>query len=291
VWIVIRDDAAANAAFQAKQIDWVGDNVSTTMAQTIRQANPQATMHEYRQPQPIHLYINTRKPPLDDLRVRQAISLGLDRDEFVKVFTDGRGGWALAGAFPDTFSQDEIRQMLRYDPTEAKRLLAEAGYANGLEIEYMYAAVQFGQQHVQEMELLQSQLKKVGINLQPKPLEYADLANRRRRGDYAMNHTAKAIEADVDSYLFTYHPSNRSNYSGSDDPVLNPLLEQQRREPDLAKRREIIRQAVRYINVDQVYGLTLYVPVDYEFTQSHIKGFGPNFLNPGWALTDVWVDK
>jgi peptide/nickel transport system substrate-binding protein len=291
VWVVIRDDAAAMAAFQSKQIDWFGDNVPVNVAENVTRANPQATVFEYRQPQPIHLYINTRKPPLDDVRVRKAISLAIDHDEFIKTFTGGRGGLALAGAFPDTFTQEEIRQILPYDPNEARRLLAEAGHSNGVEFEYMFAAAQFGQQHIQEMELLQSQLKKVGINLQPKGFEYADLSNRRRRGDFFMNHTAKAIEADVDSYLFTYHPSNRSNYAGSDDPKLNPLLEAQRREPDPAKRREIVRQAVRYINEEMVYGLTLYAPVDYEFVQPYVKGFAPNFLNPGWNFTNTWVDK
>ena len=171
-------------------------------------------MIEYVRVAPIHLYMNTRKAPLDNVCVRKAISLAIDRDEFVKVFTAGKGSWALAGAFPDTFSQEEIHQILRYDPTEARKLLADAGFPNGVEIEYMYTPKSLGEQHVQEMELLQSQLKKVGINLNAKPFEYADLSNRRRAGDYTMNHTAKAIEGDVDSYLWTWHPTSRSNYAG-----------------------------------------------------------------------------
>ncbi len=211
-WLVIRDDAAANAAFQAKQLDWQGDNMTVTDAEGFQKANPQATMHDFVRVAPIHLYMNTRKAPLDNLNVRKAISLAIDRDEFVKVFSGGKGGWALAGAFPDTYSKDEIHQMLRYDPAEARKMLADAGFPNGVEIEYMYTPKSLGEQHVQEMELLQSQVKKVGINLNVKPFEYADLSNRRRAGDYTMNHTAKAIEGDVDSYLWTWHPTSRSNY-------------------------------------------------------------------------------
>lgn len=291
VWLVVRDDAAAMAAFQAKQLDWVGENMTTNDSEVVRRANPQAEMFEYVRVAPIHLYMNTRKQPLDDVRVRKAISFGIDRDEFVKVFTGGKGGWALAGAFPDTFSQEEIRQILRYDPAESRRLLADAGFPNGVEIEYMYTPKSLGEQHVQEMELLQAQLKKVGINLNAKPFEYADLSNRRRAGDYFMSHTAKAIEGDVDSYLWTWHPTSRSNYAGVNDPALNALLEGQRRESDAAKRREIARQAVRTINVDQVYGLTLYAGVDYQFVQPWVKNFAPNFLFPGWPVVDSWIER
>jgi peptide/nickel transport system substrate-binding protein len=290
-WLVIRDDAAANAAFQAKQLDWQGDNMTTTDAESFRKANPQAEMIEYVRVAPIHLYMNTRKAPLDDVRVRKAISLGIDRDEFVKVFTAGKGGWALAGAFPDTFSKEEIHQMLRYDPAESKKILADAGFPNGIEIEYMYTPKSLGEQHVQEMELLQSQLKKVGINLNVKPFEYADLSNRRRAGDFTMNHTAKAIEGDVDSYLWTWHPTSRSNYAGVNDPALNALLEGQRRESDPAKRREIVRQAVKMVNEDHVYGLALYSGVDFEFTQPWVKNYYPNFLFFGWPVLNSWIEK
>jgi peptide/nickel transport system substrate-binding protein len=290
-WLVIRDDAAANAAFQAKQLDWQGDNMTTTDAEVMHKANPQAQMIQYTKVAPTHLYMNTRKAPLDDVRVRKAISLAVDRDEFVKVFSAGQGSWALAGAFPDTFSQEEIHQILKYDPNESRRLLADAGFPNGVEIEYMYTPKALGEVHVQEMELLQSQLKKVGINLNAKPLEYADLSNRRRAGDYTMNHTSKAIEGDVDSYLWTWHPSSRSNYAGTNDPSLNALLEGQRRESDPVKRREIARQAVRMINEDQVYGLALYQGVDYEFVQPWIKNYAPNFLFFGWAILNSWIEK
>lgn len=290
-WLVVRDEGAANAAFQAKQLDWQGDNMTTTDAEVMRKGNPQAQMIEYTRVQPIHLYMNTRKAPLDNLQVRKAISLAIDRDEFVKVFSGGKGSWALAGAFPDTYSQAEIHQMLKYDPVEAKKVLSDAGFPNGVEIEYMYTPKGLGEQHVQEMELLQSQLRKVGINLNAKPFEYADLSNRRRAGDYTMNHTAKAIEGDVDSYLWTWHPTSRSNYSGVNDPALNALLEGQRRESDPAKRRDIARQAVKMINDDQVYGLALYSGVDYEFVQPWVKNYAPNFLYFGWPVMNTWIEK
>src|SRR4029077_9626958 len=98
-WLVLPDDASARAAFQTRALDILGgasDNLTTTAAQQVQKDTPAATMHQYVAPTPLHLYMNTRVAPLNDARVRRAISLGVDRDEFIKTFSGGQGGWALA---------------------------------------------------------------------------------------------------------------------------------------------------------------------------------------------------
>ncbi len=293
-WLVLPDDAAAHAAFQTKQVDiegTSGSSIGFQVAETFRKANPQATAYEYRAASPEHMYINTRQVPLNDVRVRKALSRAVDRDEMLRVFTGGKGGLALAGAFPDTFSQEEIRGMLKYDPDEARRLLAEAGYPNGVDIELQYPGRYFGDEYVQMIELLQAQLKKAGINLGFKSYEYADYANQRRLGNFWLSITSKYIEGDVDSYLFILHPTHRSNYAGVNDPKLTAWLEAQRREGNEVKRREIVRDAVRYINSEMYYGLALYYEVRYQFWHPHVRNFAPHFGYTGWPIVHTWVDK
>ena len=79
---------------------------------------------------PLNLYINTRVAPLNDVRVRRALAYSINRDEIIKTLQCGKGEWALSGALGDTFSQEERRQMLRYDPQEAARLVREIGRAH-----------------------------------------------------------------------------------------------------------------------------------------------------------------
>lgn len=293
-WLVITDDAAARAAFQAKQLDIEGANgssLSTNDADMLRKANPTAQFTEYRNPAPEHVYLNTRLAPLNDIRVRKAVSLGVDRDEVLRVFTGGKGGYALAGAFPDTFTQEEIRGMLKYDPVEAKRLLAAAGHPNGVDIELQYPGKYFGDDYIQRIELLQAQLKKVGINLVFKSYEYADYSNQRRLGNFWISITNKYLEADVDSYVYIWHPTHRSNYAGVKDDKLTAMLEAQRREPDVAKRNQIVRDAVKHIS-DNVYGLALFYDVRYQFWQPYVKGFHPNAGSTStWPLINTWLDK
>jgi peptide/nickel transport system substrate-binding protein len=119
-WLVVPDTVALLNAFRTRQLDWIGEGnaVSHDQAAALKKSDPTIQHYSYTLA-PLHLYMNVRVPPLSDTRVRQAISLGIDRDEFIRTLAGGEGGWALAGAFPETFTQDEIKQILHFDPTKA----------------------------------------------------------------------------------------------------------------------------------------------------------------------------
>lgn len=128
--LILRDQSAANAAFQTKQVDWI-EALTATAAKELESVQPAPVVFEYMERFPQVLYLNTRRAPINDLRVRQAFSLAVDRDEYLQVLNGGKGGWALNSAPAELFTQQEVRQMLRYDPEAAKKLLAEAGFPNG----------------------------------------------------------------------------------------------------------------------------------------------------------------
>ncbi|MSQ10563.1 MAG: ABC transporter substrate-binding protein [Dehalococcoidia bacterium] len=291
-WLVIPDDSTASAAFRTKQLDILGGSgrLGLQQSQDVIKAVPNATHFEYSDPAPMHFYINARKKPLEDVRVRRAMAYAIDPDEFIRVLFQGKGRRAMAGVFPDAFSQDEIKAIQKFDLAESKKLLAEAGFANGLELEFIFPGKSYGEAYITSMELLQAQLKKAGINMTLKSQEKAVESEAKKTGDYTLTHTSKSLESDVDSYLFNvFHPSSKGNYGGTNDPALTELLLSQRREIDPKKRMEIVKQAGKRI-YDQAHALALYAGVQYQHWHPYVKNYGPNFGGTGWPLTDVWID-
>lgn len=288
-WLVIPDDSTFQAAFKSGQVD-IHPMVSFNIGQEVQKANPNAVAHETPGLKG-DFWLRVDRPPLNDVRVRRAIALSIDRDELMRVLQGGRGIWQMPHLLTPYFSQEEIKQLQPYNPTEAKRLLAEAGHANGVDLELPLPAGKCGAECISEIELLQSQLKKGGINLVLKTVEAAQWSINLRAGNFwVIVPGGSDAKWDVSSTLYKYHPASATNYAGTNDPRLTSLIDAQMGETDETKRREIVRQAGRII-AEQAYGIVMYTPVRYEFWQPYVKNYAPNWNVFGWPLKDTWLDK
>jgi peptide/nickel transport system substrate-binding protein len=294
-WLVVPDDATAIAAFQSRQADIIGViglTLDFTGAKQVKAANPAAVMYPYVPFGPLlFIYVNNHAVPLNDRRVRQALALGTDYDEFLSTFTGGAGLRTLAGAFPDTFSQDEVRQIQPYDPAKAKQLLSAAGYANGLDLEFAYNPA-YGQLHISGIQLFQAQLRKIGVNLTLKSMDNVAISSARAAGKYTLTATPRttALVGDVDSYVYAnFHAGSANNQSFVADSDLDALLEAQRQEGDKAKRRDLVRRAVQRI-ANGAYSIAIYRAPAYQFWNPKVKGYAPNFGILGAPQADTWID-
>lgn len=289
-WLVLPEGAPAFAAFQTKQVDILGDVGNIKTAREVERAAPGAIKYELEAPFPRDIFLRLDRPPLNDVRVRKAIDLALDPDEAARVFQEGRGGWTTPGILAGFFTQDEIRQMHPVDPERAKRLLAEAGHAGGLDLEMTYPSSAKAD-IVAENELFQAQLKKVGINLMLKPIDAAAYSTLRKQGQFTINVLSGAdARWDADFPLTKFHANAKSNYYGVKDGELTRLVEAQRAEADPVKRREIIRQAGRHI-AEQAYGVAWYSLAEYYFWHPALKNFAPNWNRGAENLADVWLAR
>lgn len=292
--LTISEDATMNAAFQTKQIDlldYFGLQFDTV--QQTKKVVPDAVTAEVLSPDGFYIYMSVSKAPLNDVRIRQAFSFGLDRDEFIKTFSQGKGSWALAGALPGLFSDAEIKQILKFDPARAQQLVREAGYPTGVDIEFIYPANTYGQQFISTLQLIQAQVKKAGINIRLKSLDHATESASRRSGDYQLGMTPRGqgVPQDLDSSLYpVFYPGSAENLGRVNDPELTPLLDAQRAEVDPAKRKEIWRQAVRRIN-EAPWATALYFGTRNFIWHPYLKNYAPNIAYEGERLTDAWLAK
>jgi peptide/nickel transport system substrate-binding protein len=110
------------------------------------------------------LQLQQGSAPLSDVRVREAISLAIDRAALVKGAYSGFATPAISG-LSTAFGITAVEDSMKYDPERAKTLLAEAGVANGFPMQMTYCTCRPGPQSEQSSVLLQNMLANVGIQV------------------------------------------------------------------------------------------------------------------------------
>jgi peptide/nickel transport system substrate-binding protein len=283
--IILKDAVSTQGAFQARQIDLIR-LVDLQLIGAMRKSNPDAVVQDV-VGQQLGLYINNARPPLNDERVRRAVSTTIDRREFDQTFAAGKGGLAMVGTLPGTFTQAEMDQILRRDPAAAKSLLAAAGFANGVSLEIMMASPDTAPQ----AQLLQGQLKQAGINTTIKTLDGASWAQRLHKGDFDLSVNSFAVVGDVDSKLYgNFDSKSPGNYVGVKDPAYDKLAEAQRSQVDVVKRREAVRQASRYIE-EHAVSTTLFLQVGATFWQPTLKNYSDHWEQFDWRAPLTWMER
>jgi peptide/nickel transport system substrate-binding protein len=245
-----------------------------------------------------HISMRTDQKPFSDVRVRQAISHAIDRQGIVDATLEGVGVYnpAVPAALKDwslPLNQlGEGAKYFKYDPAEAKRLLAAAGYPNGFPGGVCFTT--YGSTVlIDGMQLVLKYLKDVGIDAKLDQKEYGAYITSCFYGKFdSMTYGPQTPFLEPDSFLYAqYYPGEPRNQSHISDPVLSDLLVRQRRTLDVAKRRETIHEIERYLAKQQYYVATnsaVYVAV----WDGALKNYGPNVgYDYGGRLVAAWLDR
>lgn len=289
--LIIREEATRLAAFQTKQVDYFVGGRDASVWDEVKRLVPDAVSYEFTNT-PAILALNLTRPPFDNLKVRKAVSLGLDRDELVKVGAGGRGEWALAfsNMRNDLFTQQEIKSFIKSDQEQARRLLQEAGFSQGFQTDMIFSEAD--DETAKVAQLIQAQLKKVGIDILLKPLDPTENTKRRRAFDLNMMLLSEASRADLDGGLFlAVYTGGPSNYNKIADPKTDALIQAQRKEGDPAKRRELLREVLRHIN-ESALAIPMYRTNQAIFTHPYVKDWYHSAdLRTQGVARNVWLAK
>jgi dipeptide transport system substrate-binding protein len=114
-----------------------------------------------------YLAMNTTRPPFDDIRVRRAVNLAIDKAAIIQAVYQGAGVMAKNPVPPTLWSYNDAIRDYPYDPDEAQRLLAEAGHAQGFHADLWYMPVSrpYNPDGKRMAEMIADDLGKVGIRL------------------------------------------------------------------------------------------------------------------------------
>ena len=269
---------------------------------SFRRSNPDFAVTSQLVMDVAHIYMRTDQLPFNDVRVRRAVSLAIDRKAWRESLHYGEGcldsgpvpcamaSWKLDA---NTLEPTRRKYLDGHDPVEAKRLLAEAGFGRGLSVPLAHWPG-FAAPWRSYYELTVDNLAQVGINAELKPEDTARYSTMTFLGKYdkmAMGPFG-AGTTEIDEVLhetfFSASPRNRSRVN---DPELDRMLLAQRRELDPARRREIVLDIQRYL-ADKAYYVYLPMWPRYIVHPAYVKGFrNHDGYGVGSRLMFTWFDR
>jgi dipeptide transport system substrate-binding protein len=135
-----------------------------------------------------YLAMNVTKKPFDDVRVRRAINMAIDKKSILDAVYQGAGQPAKNLIPPTMWGYNDAVQDFQYDPAEAKNLLAAAGYPDGFETDIWAMPVQrpYNPDAKRIAELMQADLAKIGIKAKIVSYEWGEYRKRIQQGDHQM---------------------------------------------------------------------------------------------------------
>ena len=229
------------------------------------------------------IVINNSVKPFSDIRVRKALSLGIDRYTASRVLYPLTGlrdpgglmrpgtEWAMSQAelekFPGFGRDDEKNR------AEAKKLLAEAGYPNGFKVVLKNRNIKLPYQDWAVYVI--QEWRKIGVEAEHRPLETATYyADGRDQGNFeVMVFPAGAVIDDPDALLAPHVPGTGQHWSRYRNPVLEDLYARQARTPDPAERKKLVIE-IQKIVLENVY---------------HISGLWWTRHVVHWAKVKNWI--
>ncbi|MBI2919333.1 MAG: ABC transporter substrate-binding protein [Chloroflexi bacterium] len=294
-WILLTDVATALAAMRAGKVElWARDLAYPQAAPFL---NSDIKVLSCLETAPSIWFMRTDKKPFDDIRVRRALAMAVDREGLVKSVMQGRGtviGYA-APAHNWMLKVDEyppeVRRYLEFHPDESKKLLAEAGYTSGfealMEFDPTVASI-----YNQNLEGLVDMWSRVGVKLKLKSLPRGEYQERiTNSANY--QEMAESRTMDIDPYYFLSflhsEAGGGTNKSYVNDPALDKLIDDFRSTVDMNRAKDLARQ-IQVRIVDQAYVVRAPSHDDFRLLGPRVRGF-PLIDSMTTQMSLAWAEK
>jgi peptide/nickel transport system substrate-binding protein len=299
-WLVLEDESTGLAMYRTGQIDcgpWHWWSVRQQDLETLKKSHPNLTYQDFLSNVTSAIFMRTDMPPFNDVRVRRAISHAIDRQGLIDaVWVRGAPTPAVArGLVEWSLPIDQLgvgAKYYQYDPREARRLLAEAGYPAGFKTQ-ITVTPGFGRDLIDDAQLVQQYLKDVGIETEMKIQEYGAYVATTAQGKFeGLVRGPYGIAWEPDSPLYRSHASDSSWNTGHvNDATITAMLKEQRRVKDLEGRKKLIFDIQRYA-AEQQYYVYLHSTMITASWQPYVKNFAPNLsFDYGSRVAVLWLDR
>ncbi len=301
-YTIIKSRPARIAALQAGQLD-MGFPTDGSVAErdTLKRSNPGMTVVEIPQGLNDNVLINTRRAPFDNVKLRRAVALALDRAGMIKSVHQGAailGGATLPPPYGEWgLTAADLAQLPGYgdparDKAEARKLLAEEGYGPAKPLT-VTVSTRTQDVYVDIATWGVSELKAVGINATLELVESVQWFARLARRDFqlAINVTRVAADDPDANFAENYACGSQRNYTDYCNKELETIFDEASRETVHSRRLELVRQIDRKLQTDVARPIMAH-RLDIQFYWPTVKGIVAHYnLNSYGRMQDVWLDR
>ena len=221
---------------------------------------------------------NVTRKPYDDVRVRKALAMAVDKRRIVEKIT--KAGEKPASNFvPPGVANYHSPEGIGYNPDLARKLLAEAGFPGGKgfpRVQYLYNAVKSHEKIA--VELQEMWKRDLGIDLELRPLEWKTWLRAQGELDYDLSRSSWIGDYnDPNTFLDMFMSNNGNNRTGWKNARYDEFMREANAQPDLKQREKLLQQAETLLIHDELPIVPLYIYVNVEyFNPKKIRGVYPN---------------
>ncbi|MEI7712487.1 MAG: ABC transporter substrate-binding protein [Rhodospirillales bacterium] len=241
-------------------------------------------------------------PPFDNLALRKAVIMAVDRQAFIDILFEGKGD--MGGAMmplPDGawgLPPDQLKDLPGFSPDIAKSREAAREIMRGLGYgPDKHLTVRLSTRNLPQYRdpstILLSQLKEIWIDGELDPIETAIWVPKLIRREYqmALSLVGNGVD-DPDQQFYENYVCGSRTYMGYCDKTIDALVDKQSAEPDQAKRRQIVWEIDRKLQQDVVRPMIYYIRGG-TCHRPEVKGITMmvNSIFNGWRMEDVWLDR
>jgi len=282
VFSFIPDPTAAFSAIQAGDVDVLArSNVENAPAAA---ADPNLTVFNGASTGEVILSMNNRSAPFNDKRVRQAVAYALNRQDIIDIAQFGFG--VPVGSHMSPVNENYVDTTWRYqqDQDKARALLAEAGFADGLNVvmkipsTFSYAT--------STAQVVQQMMADVGITAE---IQLVDFPGQWLEEvffdpwDYQMSIIAHVEEFDIGIY------SNPNYYYGYSSAAFDDALSRAQSEPDPVERKQLYAIA-QFLIAEDVATFPMYELSNALILRSNVQNFWEDAPIPAADVSEVWIN-
>ena len=300
VFRTIKDEATFLTALRTGKLD-ILESIRWSAVEELKKSAPQLQWSKWLSMSGQFIAMRVDTKPFDDIRVRRALNMAVNKQEIVKEYYGGNAELFAYPQHPDYLGYFEplesmpasIKELFTYDPEKAKKLLAEAGVPKGFTFKVQVCSCQ--PDHTDLLPLIAAYFEQVGVKIEIQPMEYgaflSAMTSKTNAAGYLMNNGHTNPTTTIRKSFVKGQVWNPSQYN---DPEYDKKMAAVYLERDEGKRQAMLKEMTREILDKAPY---VWLPTPYIFTAwwPWVKNYGGELragaVRPGPIYARIWVDQ